>query len=377
MRFELGKLELFGLDLGSLWQRWWQGLNSLSPVPLADIFLRPAARVRVRMDDSGLQVACGRNGRLDELLRLSHAELELLDDGKLQDQLLAVAGKESLQLDVQLPENRVLRRRLSVPLAARGNLRQMLAFQISKLTPFTREQVLYDVVECSGDAGTGLLEVELVVVPAGFAQHWMTQIGRVTGLQVARLQVAPAADQPRTANLLGRLGVPSGWHRRLNLNAWLAALLVASMGLVLMAPVLKLRLEVMQSKREVAALEARLQETRSHWHELQNSSESLAYLLEQQAKHGRPLMILDTLTRLLPDGIYLSGMTLDKDRIQISGEGREVVELVELLNASPLFEQARFASAVTRGRNNVEVFSITMQLAGPQLDAGLQPGEAQ
>lgn len=384
MRFELGKLELFGLDLGSLWQRWWQGLDSLFPVPLADIFLRPAARVLLCMDDAQLVVSAGRGGQQEELLRLDHAGLELLDDGSLYEQLQAVAGKKGLQLDLQLPESRVLRRRLSVPLAARRNLRDMLGFQISKLTPFTREQVFYDVVECAAPGDSSMLEVELVVVPLAFARHWMEQVSRVTGLPVARLLVPETAGQAAPANLLGRLAVPSGWYRRLNLNVFLLFALVLALLLALLAPVLKLRLDVMQGKREIAALEARLQQTRSHWYELQDSSAGLAYLLEQQGKHGQPAVILDGLTRLLPDGIYLTGLTLEKNRLNISGEGRDVVELVELLNASPLFTQARFASAVTRGRNNLEVFSITMQLAerlepdeaDQPLPAAQQPGES-
>jgi hypothetical protein len=48
-----------------------------------------------------------------------------------------------------------------------------------------------------------------------------------------------------------------------------------------------------------------------------------------------------------------------------------VVELIEVLNKSVLFEQARFASAITRSRDNQDVFTISMQLAAEA--AGEQP----
>lgn len=376
MRFELGKLELFGLDLGSLWQRWWRGLNSMLPVSLVDIFLRPAPRVRVRMVDDALIVEAGRSHQCKELMRLGQTEVALLDDGSLHEQLLAVTGKEPAQLDLIVPESQVLRRHLTLPAAARSNLRALLGFQISKLTPFTREQVFFDGLETGVVKDSGMLEVELVVVPKTFAGVWMEHAARVTGLPVARLQVPQTQGQAGRSNLLGGLAVPSNWLKRLNINALLAGLLVLCMGLALLSPVLKLRMQMMQGKQEIATLDAQLADVRADWYSLQDNSASLAYMLEQQAYHGRPVAILAELTSLLPDGVFLTSMVLNKDRVEINGEGRNVVELVELLNASSLFEQARFSSAVTRGRNNMDVFSIGMQLAATRSPPADEEAEA-
>lgn len=364
MRFELGKLELFGLDLGSLWQRWWRGLNSLAPVPLADIFLRPAPRLRVRMDEERMLLEQAVSGQpVRELMQLGYSELDVLEDGSLHEQVTAGADKKLLQLDLVLPEGQVLRRKVSVPAAARGNLRQALGFQISKLTPFSREQVFYDVVEGVQKAGAGMLEAELLVVPKSFASQWMKHVSRITGLPVARLQVAAVdGSQPAVANLLGELGVPSRWGRRLNRNSGLLLLLVLSLGLAMLAPVAKLRMLVVQGKQEIVQLESRVEHVRKEWYGLQEGASSLGFMLEQHAQHGRATQVLDELTRLIPDSVYLTGLTLEKDRLEISGQGAEVVELVERLNASELFEQARFASAITRGRDNKDVFVISMQL---------------
>lgn len=364
MRFELGRLELFGLDLGSLWQRWWRGINSLIPVPVADIFLRPAPRVRVLMEGEHLVVEqVLPNQDVRQVMRLGYPEFGVLEDNSLHEQLTAGMNKQLLQLDLVVPEQQVLRRSLSIPAAARSNLHQALGFQVSKLTPFSREQVFYAAVERATHANTGMLEVELLVVPKAFANIWLEQVTRITGLPVARLQTPSLGRQLAPANLLGELGVPSRWARRLNRNSLLLILLVLSLGLAMAAPVVKLRTLVIQGKQEITQLSREVQGIRQEWYDLQQGAASLTYMLEQYAQHGKPTLILDELTRLIPDNVYLTAMTLEKNRLEISGQGTDVVDLVEILNESGLFEGARFTSAVTRGRDNRDVFVISMQLA--------------
>lgn len=364
MRFELGKLELFGVDLGSLWQRWWQGINSLTPVPLADVFLSPAPKIRVVLEAEQLlleQVLP--TGQLRELMRLGYPEFDLLEDHSLYEQLTAGVNKKLLQLELVLPESQVLRRKVVVPAVARSNLRQVLGFQISKLTPFAREQVFYDVRECSAIPGSGMLEVELLVVSSVFVEKWQAKVRQVTGLPVARVQAPTPVGEVNSSNFLGRLGVPSRWGKRLNRNSGLTLLLLLCISLVMVAPVAKLRWDVAQGKREIAALNQRVADTRHGWYGLQENVGNLEYMLNQHGEHGHPAVILDELTRLIPDGIFLTSMTLDKNRVEITGQGSGVVDLVEVLNASEFFEQAKFSSAITRGRDNLDIFSISMQLA--------------
>src|SRR5690554_5639315 len=109
MRFELGKLELFGLDLGNLWQRWWRGINSLLPLPLADVFLHPAPKVRVHLSADSLQFVRELPGQApQELLSLGRAEFELLEDNRLHEQLVTGTDARLLQLEVVLPTEQVL-----------------------------------------------------------------------------------------------------------------------------------------------------------------------------------------------------------------------------------------------------------------------------
>lgn len=368
MRFELGKLELFGLDLNALLVRWWRGLNTLFPVSLSGIFLRPAPRVVAELVDEQLRLRpaiteaqCSE----EDWLRFSQSEFALLEDSSLRTQLLGEHNSKQVQLDLVLPAGSVLRRMVSVPAAARHELRQMLGFQISRLTPFTREQVYFDVVELDGQVGGNMLQAELLVIPKSFVEPWLQQTERVTGLPVARLQVPTTQGQSAVGNLLGGLGVSSGWWRRLNLNSVYTMLLLAVLAVAVITPALKWRFQLVQVKSEIVEQSQRLADVRKDWYELQDKTENLSYLLRQHATYSRTSQILSELTRLVPDTVFLTALVLEKDRVEISGQGTDVVEVVEILNASELFTQARFASAVTRSRDNRDVFTISMQLVDP------------
>lgn len=363
MRVELGKLELFGVDLGQLWQRWLRGINSLLPVPLADVFLRPAPRLRAYLDAETVCFAQQLPGQPErELLQLSHAELAMLDDGSLYEQLVQGADKRLLQMELVLPREQVLCKQLNLPAAARGSLREALGFQIDKLTPFTRDQVYFDAVEHGLAQGGSTVVTELQVVAKAFAEPWLKQLSRVTALPVARLQVEQPQNRPSGVNLLGELAVSSLWLRRLNLNSYLAMLLVFMLAVAVVAPVAKLRMNVLLNKQEIVRLNQQLGATRQSWYELQKNVDGLDLMLAEHARSAKPRLILDELTQRIPDDIFLRAVLIDKGRVELSGMGQNVVNLVQRLNESEHFEQASFASAITRDRSGLDVFVISMQL---------------
>lgn len=363
MRVELGKLELFGVDLGQLWQRWLRGINSLLPVPLADVFLRPAPRLRAYLGAEAIRFAQQLPGQPErELLQLSHSELAMLDDGSLYEQLVQGADKRLLQMDLVLPQEQALCKKINLPAAARGSVREALSFQIDKLTPFTRDQVYFDVLELGASQGGSTLETELQVVSKAFAEPWLQQLSRVTGLPVARLQVAGRHKGADAANLLGALTVPSLWLRRLNLNSYLVVFLAFMLAVAVLAPVVKLRMNVLLNKQEITRLDHQLGVTRQNWYELQKNVDGLDLMLAEHARSAKPTLILDELTQSIPDDVFLTAVLIDKGRVELSGMGQNVVNLVKTLNESEHFEQASFSSAITRDRSGLDVFVISMQL---------------
>jgi general secretion pathway protein L len=74
--------------------------------------------------------------------------------------------------------------------------------------------------------------------------------------------------------------------------------------------------------------------------------------------------VLDNLSSILPDGTYLTDLTLDAGRVRITGISSNAVELVPLLEKSGQFKNASFYAPTTRlGEGSSDRFSIEATLA--------------
>ena len=79
-----------------------------------------------------------------------------------------------------------------------------------------------------------------------------------------------------------------------------------------------------------------------------------------------PLLVLEALSNLLPDSVWLSELTLDGRELAISGMADDAATLIPLVEAAPEFSQVRFHAPSTRmtvrgadgGEREVERFAL-------------------
>jgi len=95
---------------------------------------------------------------------------------------------------------------------------------------------------------------------------------------------------------------------------------------------------------------------------LEHDLASLNYVLQHRATTGLPSRVLEELTRLIPDEIYINNLSVQKQTVVLSGIGTGVVDLIELLNSSPLFEDAKFTASIARGSVGQDIFTASVQL---------------
>ena len=191
MRFEMGNLQLFGIDLGRLVKRWKAGLQEITPNGLVDCFVSPAPAVDVVIEQDNVRFVHVHSARSTEVVALQHREMALAADGALRADILNGVKVSQLQLNLVMPEDQVMRKRITLPRVARHNLRTVVSYQIGRLTPFSVDKVFFDVLEVSASTSNeNTLEVEFIAVLKTDAQPWIDQVERLTGLRISRLVVA-------------------------------------------------------------------------------------------------------------------------------------------------------------------------------------------
>ena len=365
MRFEVGNLQLFGLDLGSLAQRFKSGIADIMPVGLVESFVRPAPVVEAVITSDQLEFVRKYPNTQPKTIVLQQAEMALAADGAFNAELLRDVKASQLQLHALLPEVLVMRKHITLPRAVRNDLRSVVSYQIARLTPFSADQVFFDVLEISAaDTNQQTIEVEFVAALKTEVQPWIDQIERLTGLTVARLIVKPAehALKPQSINLFGQQRTRNAWWLRLSRNSILLVALLALLLMTAVVPVFKLQSLMLERKAEIRELSVSVTDLQEKRDVLDHDLVALNYVLAQRMSHRTLSIIIEELTRLVPDEIFINSVSIEGQALAISGMGTGVVDLIELLNSSPLFKDARFTASITRSREGYDIFTAKMQI---------------
>jgi len=94
----------------------------------------------------------------------------------------------------------------------------------------------------------------------------------------------------------------------------------------------------------------------------------LEFLQEQKRGPQNVLDILKALTEIVPDSAWVREISIEPGGIRLDGYADAASELIPLIDASPLFTDVSFTSAITKGRDGKEKFRIGFKLAARQSD---------
>lgn len=263
-----------------------------------------------------------------------------------------------------IPADRVLTRTLSLPVAAEENLRQVLAFEMDRQTPFKADQVYFDSRVLGHDAGGRNAQVELVLIPRGKLDQELGALpaGAVDLDGVDSWNGEPGAGRRHT-NLLPPERRARRRDLRLPLNLGLAALvlvlLVVNMNESLAnraAAVEAMRVEVEKANtdaKQVAALKKTLAD----------SIAGANFLTERKRKGPLTVALIDDLSQRLPEDTYLERLQIENKQVQLQGQAQEAAKLIALLGASPCLGNPGFQGQVQPDpRTGKERFQINADL---------------
>ena len=344
--------------------RWWSGeLAQLVPERFA---MHDADRTPlVAVDAAAAILVDPRPGTAEQ-----RVELAGLDNERRKAAvrgLLERAGEVKMRARAVLGPQEALVRRVTMPAATEENLRQVLSFEMDRLTPFRADEVYFDYRVLSRDAAAGQLVLQLAVARRELVDARVEAL-RAAGVSVQGVALRePAAGGPPLDLLPSEQRGERGSPRERMVRRGLALAVAVLFAAALVLPLLQKRAAWLALNPQVEAARTKAESASALSNELDKQVADYNFLLGKKLGTYSALAVLEDVTRLLPDNTWVQQMdvrTVGKTReVQIVGETASASKLIEVLEGSTLLQNAAFRGTVTRGSQpNTERFMIAAEI---------------
>lgn len=335
---------------------WWGSeLSAMLPDSLVSLFQNGLPLKLFYADETLRLVNHGKTG--EEVHENFHSGIDF--DDPEQRRILGAASEIRLCLE----KKKYLVKKVTLPLEAEENLREVLSFEMDRQTPFTPDQVYYDYVVNERDKQSRTLDVSLILAPIDRITYALDLLAEH---DISINAISPCEEHVSAFNRVNLLPVekrrkPQKAYRLVNylLIVLFLALLFANLALPVWqkssyAKSLETQLiEFKKQSAETVALRSKLELA-----ELENR------FLESKKRNALQLtQIINELTLVIPDDTWISNLEMRDDVVHLHGQSVASAALIPLIDASPLFRNVSFRSPVTQNRqNNTERFHISAEL---------------
>lgn len=344
--------------------RWWRReLDFLIPEKVRQFVSDKQGFIIVTPEDNHLVLTHVCQGQSEPLARLERNEAGAADYRLLREKderlvkakvILRLTGREAIQKE------------LGLPAAARENLRQVVAYELDRYTPFKAEQIYFAIKPLDGVNEPEQIRVMLIVTTREILDGLVEDINAM-GLSplIADYEgSANALDQlDDSYNLLPeRLRQKTAKMPRLIHTALitLTALLLAA---VIAMPVWLEYQTVNALQLKTDALEKDAKKVKALQKDIDDVTDETRQLIKEKQAMPEVMEMLNTLSSLIKDDTWLSYLQYADGQLQIQGESPAASTLIAVLEASGLFDNARFASPVTQDTvSKLERFQITVDI---------------
>ncbi len=339
---------------------WWlQGLGFLIPTELKNRFSPIKRRILIQLQDEQLAVNWPSQESDTSPVRY---HLSLDNERQEFSRLLSKYNKKKYMLVLCLPATKGLKKYIKLPLNAETDLANILEFEFDRQTPFTHDQIYsgYHVISKNKESNT--LTIELNVVPNKYLDSQLAILQKVGIIPQA---VEILSDTTTTVHGINVLPVDTNKKQPTAaryVNMFLILFSLILLGVLTALPFQNIKLAIKQTEKTIqeARVDAvEVNKLRSEWETMQERQSIVNNKIEN---HSSVTVLLEELTRLLPDDTWLSQLHIKKTTLRLQGESAAATNLISLIENSEYFSGTRFQSPVTSNLSTGnDRFQITTQ----------------
>ena len=265
------------------------------------------------------------------------------------------------RLFLQLADNKIIRKKLTLPLATKENLQQVLSFEMERHTPFKPEQAYFD-YSIKDNIDNNKLLVWFYVTPRSYidqsleklkAFNILPDIACSNELETSEIKLNFLPQEKRQQKNSSQNN--SLWYfAATTLTMFLAVLYFPVFQLYQQSNTLQTEIELYRNKAITAK-------------KLQEEKDTILlktnFLLTKQKKYFPVINLLNELTRIIPDDTWLSELSFTQHNIKIQGESDDASSIIEVIESSEKLHDSSFISPIVSNNiDNKDKFKLSAKI---------------
>jgi general secretion pathway protein L len=328
----------------SKWFRFWvDGLLLLCPAFLRHLFKEKINYVVINASFDSC-VAKHYSDKTDSPVSTKSFNIENEIDKSSLLEFITSNQRNNATLFLCLPDNIVLKRNLSLPAAVKPDVRQALAFELNRKTPFTEDQVYFDF---EADEQNNKLNIDLYIAPTDKVDAILEKYQSLN-LSFDAIRVNKDENTLANINFINQDTKNNKQNKANKLTRLLAATTT-----VLFLTLLYLPLYIQE--RDIETLDSEMSKKRKQAVQLQVLKKEKDIIFEQshflankRAEQISTIEIINEITRTIPDDTWLNRLVIKSGVIQLQGESSNASSLLQVIESSDFFANAEFRSPITK-----------------------------
>jgi len=266
---------------------------------------------------------------------------------------------------VEVPEQWLLRNRLTLPRMAADQVEAAVRLEVIRLSPFPEADTAWGFSARPSAAGADLLDVDLALAARGHVQECLAAHAGETGRREPEAWALADGSRPMVLRGFGE-GVR---ERRIRRGfGWAVFWLLLALGWALalaLTPSLQLRVRALDAQARFTEVAQAAAPAVAEREALLRANEHLKVVDGLLASRADPKLALNILTPALDDGTYLHRMEVKGRNVSISGQTGNATALVQFLAGQKGLEDVHSSAAATRQGSGAERFTIDFVLKHP------------
>lgn len=307
---------------------------------------QPLTHLRIRQD--GVDVLRREQGGEETLLTVAGLPQQAV--GRAVEALPAGLGKDCA---LEISSGLIVSGRMTLPAESDDIIRAIVRNKVEGIAPWPVDQSLHGhhVAAMEGDA----VHVDVGVVSRALLQDIVAQLS-AAGMMVKATSLRLPSGESLPIEFASPAEDGGGWRSATRLAAGVAAAaaVLSAIGLGL---VWHVSAQLASAREETAALTASLRPGQSAG--AASLLEAATTLRERRRQRHPAVVVIDELSAILPQTVWLDSLSLDDAQLELKGQGSGIPAVIAILEQSPFFQDVNFASATQFNESlNAEAFSI-------------------